>query len=184
MRHPNLVDRADSCLVVVDMQEPFLRTMFDRDAVVDGVRTLVGAAQILGLPILVTVQNPERMGDTVPEIAEVLPPVAAISKMSFSCCGDKTFLEMLEQLGKKAVIVCGIETHICVSQTAHDLLVMGYKVHVPEDAVCSRTEQNWRIGLEKMRKSGIIVSSTEAVIFELLRCAGSDEFRQVLKLVK
>lgn len=184
MRHPNLADRADSCLVVVDMQEPFLRTMFDRDAVVDGVQTLVGAAQILDLPILITVQNPDRMGDTVPEITEVLPPVEAISKMSFSCCGDESFVETLEQLGKKTVILCGIETHICISQTAHDLLVMGYKVQVPEDAVCSRIERNWRAGLEKMRQSGVIITSTEAVIFELLGCAGSGEFRQVLKLVK
>ena len=184
MRHPNLTDRADSCLVVVDMQEPFLRTMFDRATVVESSRKLIGAAKILGLPILVTLQNAERMGDTVPEVKELLPPGEAIDKMSFSCCGDEAFNRRLTQLGRRTVILCGVETHICINQTAHDLLALGYMVHVPGDAVCSRRQDDWRAGLEKMRQSGVIITSTEAVIFELLGCAGTDEFREILKAVK
>ena len=184
MRHPNLADRSDSFLVVVDIQEPFLRTMFDRETVVENARKLISAAKVLDLPVLVTLQNAERMGDTVPEVKELLPPHEPMDKMSFSCCGDPEFNRRVEALGCKTAILTGIEAHICVSQTAHDLLAQGYKVHVPEDAVCSRREANWRAGLEKMRQSGAGITSTEAVIFELLGCAGTDEFRQILKMVK
>ncbi len=184
MRHPNLADRDDSFLVVVDMQEPFLATMFDREMVVEDCRKLVSAAKILDLPILVTLQNAERMGGTVAEVQELLPPHEPTDKMSFSCCGDPEFSRRMEALGRKTAIVAGVEAHICVSQTAHDLLARGYTVHVPEDAVCSRAEHNWRSGLEKMRQSGVIVTSAEAVIFELLECAGTDQFRRMLKVVK
>jgi len=184
LRHTNLADRSNTCLVVVHMQEPFLRPMFDRGMVVENSQKLIGAAKILGLPTLVTLLNPEKMGDTVPEIKELLPPVEAIAKMSFSCCGDETFNRRLAELQRSTVILCGVETHVCISQTAHDLLALGYTIHVPEDAVCSRRERDWRAGLEKMRQSGVIVTGTEAVIFELLTRAGTDEFREVLKLVR
>ena len=184
MRHPNLADRSDSCLVVVDLQEPFLKTMFDRQMVIENAGKLIQAAGIMHLPTLVTLQNPEKMGDTIPEIKELLPPHEPISKMAFSCCGDQGFKLRLQGLGKKRVILCGVEAHVCISQTAHDLLANGYRVHVPEDAVCSRKERDWRAGLEKMRQSGIIVTSTEAVIFELVERAGTDEFREILKLVR
>lgn len=184
MRHPNLADRSDSYLVVVDLQEPFLRAMFDRETVVANSRKLIEVAKILGLPMLVTLQNPERMGDTVDEIKEALPAHEPIAKMTFSCCGDESFNNRLKELGKRTVILCGIETHICVSQTAHDLLADGYKVHVPKDAVCSRREHDWKAGLDKMRQSGVIVGCTEAVIYELMGCAGTDEFRELLRLVK
>ena len=168
----------------MDMQEPFLRTMFDRQKVVENAGKLIQAAKILGLPMLVTLQNPEKMGDTIPEIKQLLPPHEPISKMSFSCWGDQAFRLRLQGLGKRHVVICGVEAHVCVSQTAHDLLAFGYKVHVPEDAVCSRKERDWRAGLEKMRQSGVIVTSTEAVIFELLECGGTDEFREMLKVIK
>lgn len=184
MRHPNLAERSDSFLVIVDMQEPFLNAMFDREMVVENCRKLVSAAQILGLPVLVTLQNSERMGDTVPEIKELLPPHQPVDKMTFSCGGDDEFNRQMKALGRRTAILTGVEAHICVSQTAHDLLLRGYRVHVPEDAVCSRREATWRAGLEKMRHSGAVVTSTEAVIFELLGCAGTDEFRQMLKVVK
>ncbi len=158
--------------------------MFDRSTVVENARRLIGVAKILNLPILVTLQYPEKMGDTVPEVKELLPPTEPIGKMSFSCCGGATFDRRLAALGRRTVILTGIETHVCINQTAHDLLTQGYTVHVPRDGVCSRKESDWAAGLEKMRQSGVIVTSTEAVIFELLGCAGTDEFREVLKLVK
>jgi nicotinamidase-related amidase len=184
MRHPSLADKSDSILIVVDLQEPFLGTMFDRPRVTENCRKLIEAAKILRLPILVTLQNAEKMGYTVPEIKELLPPHEPIDKMSFSCCGDDGFNERLAKLGKRTVILCGIETHVCISQTAHDLLQAGCKVHVPEDAVCSRRESDWRAALEKMRQSGAIITGTEAVIFELLQVAGTGEFREVLKIVR
>lgn len=184
MRHPNLAERSDSCLVIVDMQEPFLQSMFDRTMVEQGVQKLVSAANILGIPTLATVQNKKRMGDTVSSILEHIPSVEAVEKMSFSCCGDDVFKRQLESLGKRTVILCGVETHICVNQTALDLLGDGYKVHVPADAVNSRTQGNWRVGLDKMSGAGVIITSVETVIFELLGSAGTDEFRQILKIVK
>lgn len=184
MRHPSLAGRDDTCLVVIDMQEPFLRAMFDLETVVRNTRRLLGVAKVLNLPVLVTLQNPEKMGDTVPEVKELLPDVRPFAKMSFSCCADESFVNAIADLHRGTVILCGIEAHICVSQTAHDLLAVGHRVHVPEDAVCSRKETNRRSGLEKMRQSGVIVTSTEAVIYELMECAGTDEFREVLKLVK
>ncbi len=185
MRHPDLAERSDSFLVVVDMQEPFLRTMFDGGVVVlRNCRKLVSAAKILGLPVLVTLQNAERMGGTVAEIEELLPPHEPMDKMSFSCCGDDEFNRRAGALGRRTAILTGVEAHICVSQTAHDFLARGYRVHVPKDAICSRTERDWRAAHEKMRHSGVVVTSTETVIFELLRCAGTDEFRQMLKVVK
>lgn len=184
MRHENLADRSDTCLVVVDMQEPFLRVMFDRETVTANVNRLIDTAKILGMPVLATLQNPERMGGTVPEVEEHLPPHEPVSKMTFSCCGEESFAAQLAAFRKNTVIVCGIETHICISQTAHDLLALGYTVHVPEDAVCSRTQSDWRAGIEKMRQSGAIITCTESAIYELLGCAGTEEFRQVLKLIK
>ena len=158
--------------------------MFDRQMVIENAGKLIQAARIMHLPTLVTLQNPEKMGDTIPEIKELLPPHDPISKMAFSCCGDQGFKLRLQGLGKKQVILCGVEAHVCISQTAHDLLANGYRVHVPEDAVCSRKESDWRAGLEKMRQSGIIITSTETVIFELVERAGTDEFREILKLVR
>ena len=184
MRHPNLADRSDSCLLVVDFQEPFLRTMADRQMVIENTGKLVRAANILGLPVIVTLQNAEKMGDTIPEIKQLLPPHEPINKMAFSCCADSGFKLRLQGLERRRVIICGVEAHVCVSQTAHDLLAFGYRVHVPEDAVCSRKERDWHAGLDKMRQSGVIVTSTEAVIFELLEQAGTDEFRETLKFIR
>ncbi|MHB0912969.1 MAG: hydrolase [Armatimonadota bacterium] len=182
MRHPNLAERSDTCLVVIDMQEPFLASMFDRATVTENTRRLIQAAGVLGLPVIATVQNPERMGGSVPEIAELIGE--EIPKLSFSCCGSDAFNEALAKTGRRTAVLCGVETHICVSQTAHDLAAGGITVHVPEDAVCSRTERNRRAGIDKMRQSGVVLTSTEAVIYEMLGCAGTDEFRSILKLVR
>ncbi|MHB1457182.1 MAG: hydrolase [Armatimonadota bacterium] len=184
MKHKNLADRADSCLVVVDMQEPFLNSMYDRETVTANVNRLIDAAKIFGIPVLVTLQNSERMGGTVPEVEEHLPEHQPVNKMTFSCCGDDDFMTQLAETGKMTVVLCGIESHICVNQTAHDLLAAGYTVHVPEDAVCSRTPANCRIGIEKMRQSGAVITCTESVIYELMERAGTEEFRQVLRLIK
>lgn len=184
MRHRNIANRDESCLVVIDMQEPFLRAIHDRATVISNVNRLINAAVIMRLPIIVTLQNADRMGNTVPEVFENLPPHEPIDKMTFSCCGDETFMHELEKIGKGTVILCGIETHICVNQTALDLVQSGYEVHVPDDAVSSRTERNWQSGLAKMRQSNVIVTSTEMLIYELLVRAGTDEFRKILKYIK
>jgi nicotinamidase-related amidase len=182
--HPNVLDRDDAVLVVVDMQEPFLRGIFERERTATNVIKIVEAAKALGLPVLATIQNQARMGDVVPEVAQALPGPGRIDKMTFSCCGAEEFVAALDETGRRSVLVCGVETHICVNQTAHDLLESGYRVHIAADAVSSRQESDWLAGLDKMRESGAVITSVEMAIFEMLRDAAAPEFRRILELVK
>jgi nicotinamidase-related amidase len=184
MRHKNLLDKDLTTLLIVDMQEPFLRTLFERERVISNVVRLVKGAELFGVPVIVTLQYAERMGDVIPEIAAVLPDSEHLDKMTFSCCGAESFVEQLESIGRRTILVCGIETHVCVNQTVHDLLALGYDVHIVEDAISSRREDDYLIGLRKMRKSGAISSSTEMALFELAYTAGTPEFKELLKLVK
>jgi nicotinamidase-related amidase len=145
----------------------------------------VEAATLLNLPMLVTEQYPQKLGATVPEIKSVLPEgVAIVDKTAFSCCGASVFIEQLQRLRRKQVVLCGIETHVCMNQTAHDLLARGYQVHVLEDCTSSRTPQNRQIGLAKMRRSGALPSSSEMALFELMVDARHEHFRAISKLVK
>ncbi len=141
-------------------------------------------AQALDVPILLTEQYPEGMGSTIPEIAELLDGVKPLAKTSFSCCGDDGFTEAFANVGREQALLVGIETHICVWQTAYDLLESDYEVHVVADAVSSRKAENKHIGLENMRDSGAIMTCTETALFELLRVAEGPKFKKILKLVK
>jgi nicotinamidase-related amidase len=175
-----VLDRGRAALVVVDVQEAFRPAVRDFDAVTAGVAALVRGAQILGLPVIVTEQYPKGLGSTVPEVAEHLNGVEPIAKVRFSAAAAEGF----DLDGRDQALVCGIESHVCVSQTAHDLLDRGVEVHVARDAVTSRTEQNRELGLHKMEGAGAVVTSVETALFELLGAAGSDEFKQVQGLIK
>jgi nicotinamidase-related amidase len=188
-RHPHILRREDTLLVVVDMQEPFLRGIHDRERLIGNVRLLIQAAAILSVPILSTVQYAERMGGIVPEVDEVLPKEGAcgpLDKMSFSCAGDDAFLKLVDDLDYDApqVLLCGVETHICVSQTALDLVHRGCQVHVAADAVSSRSLEKHKLGMERMRDSAVLPCAAEAAVYELLREAGTPEFKAILTLVK
>jgi nicotinamidase-related amidase len=183
-RHPNILDGNNTVLVVVDMQEPFLRSIFERERVVANTIKLIRAAKALGVPVVTTLQYQARMGDVIPEVAEALPDESRIDKMTFSCCGVEPFGEALAAIGRRQILLTGVETHICVSQTAHDLLHTGYSVQVAEDGVSSRRESDWRTGVEKMRGSGVVITSCEAAIYEMLRDASAAEFKQILDVVK
>ena len=185
VRHPALLDRDQSVLVVVDMQEPFLSVINGREALVGNVRLLCQAARTLGIPTLATVQYAERMGGVVLPVAEVLPPdVYPLDKMCFSCAGSEAFMARLAATGRRQVVLCGVETHICVSQTAHDLAHAGYAVHVAADAVNSRTLERHKLGMERIRDAGISPCASEAAVYEWLREAGTPEFKEILRLVK
>jgi nicotinamidase-related amidase len=175
-----VLDRGRAALVVVDVQEAFRPAVRDFDAVTAGVAALVRGAHILGLPVVVTEQYPKGLGSTVPEVAEHLDGVEPIAKVSFSAAAADGF----DLDGRDQALVCGIESHVCVSQTAHDLLDRGVEVHVARDAVTSRTEENRELGLHKMEGAGAVVTSVETALFELLGAAGTDEFKQVQALVK
>lgn len=181
---PWLVDRSDAVLVVIDMQERLAAAMPGRDHVVARVVTLAKAAKILGMPILVTRQNPSGLGDTLPDVAEAVGEHTPIDKMAFCCREDKTFSDQLALTWRGQIVLVGMEAHICVTQTALALVEDGYRVHVVSDATCSRREADAEAALDRLRLAGVAVTTTEAVLYEALGEAGTDEFRAVLGLVK
>jgi len=179
-----MLEIRNACLVVIDVQGKLAQLMVDKESLFRNIRILIQAARILEIPILWCQQVPEALGPTVPEIAELLAREEPIDKASFSCCGEARFMDLFNSLDKDQVLLCGIETHVCVYQTAMDLMEGGLDVTVVADAVSSRTEQNRQIALARLAAEGANVSSTEMVLFELLRTAQHPRFRQIAKLVK
>lgn len=183
-RHPALLDRRRAALAVIDMQEAFRPIIGDFDQVAARIALLVQSAKLLNLPIIVTEQYPKGLGRTVKEIADHLPEGSEpIEKLSFSACGVQEFDLRLRELHAEQVVLCGIEAHICVSQTAHDLLHNGYQVHLLSDAVSTRLPRNREVAVNKMAKAGAVISSVEMALFELCP-AGTPEFKQMQALVK
>lgn len=181
---PRRIVRKKAALAVVDIQERLLPAIFEKDRVVQNSVRLIKGAAALKLSILATEQYRKGIGPTVPEIAAAIPNFAPIEKLAFSCCGADGFLTALEKAGATDIILCGIEAHVCVTQTCLDLLDKGCRVFVVADACSSRMPENHRIGLDRMRDARAIVVSTEMILFDLLDRAGTDEFKQVLALVK
>jgi nicotinamidase-related amidase len=178
---------ADRCaLIVVDIQEKLLPPIFQKEYLVKNSQLLIRLAGILKLPTLMTTQYPKGLGNTIPEIASLLPETQPVDKQMFSCFGSDVFCSLLKKVpGKRnTVLLCGMESHICVTQTALGALREGYIVHVASDAVSSRTEWNWKIGLERMRAAGAVISSTEMIIYELLRSSGAQAFKELLPYLK
>lgn len=185
MSHPNLLDAKQTALVVIDIQEAFRGVIADFDKVASRAATAVQGFQILGVPVFVTEQYPKGLGRTATEILDVLPVVLEVfEKTAFSSCGSEVFGKQLEQREVKQVVICGLETHVCVNQTAHDLLVRGYQVHLLTDAVCSRFKRHKKAGLAKMLSSGVIDSSIEMALFELMRDARHEKFKEIQSLIK
>lgn len=183
-RHPGLLSRAGTVLMMIDVQERLVPAIADHAAVVGNCRKLAQACGRLGVPMLLTEQYPKGLGRTVPELAECLAAAAKMEKVSFSCCGEPAVLTALRELGKRTVLTAGIEAHVCVSQTVHDLLAAGFAVHVPADAVGSRRMGDRDVALERLRAAGAVITTTEAALFELLERADAPEFKDVHKLLK
>ncbi len=178
-----MLDTNGAALIVIDIQEKLAAVMHEKDRLILNARRIVQGAQALGLPIVATEQYPKGLGQTVPEVAELLES-APVEKTAFSCCGEPAFVEAIEALGRKQLLLCGIETHVCVYQTACDLVERGYEVEVVADAVSSRTVANKLIGLDRMKEAGAKLTSVEMALFELLRVARGDAFKTIAKLVK
>lgn len=175
----------NTALIVIDVQGKLAQLMFQKEELFANLEKIIKGAQVLELPIIWTEQVPEKLGPTTPEIAELLlDSVQPISKASFSCWGVQPFKTALEQLNRRQILVAGIETHICVYQTTLDLLAQGYEVHLVADAVSSRTAANRQIGLNRIKEAGATLTSTEMALFELLRVAEGDKFKQIAKIVK
>lgn len=188
------LDPAECALIVIDIQEKLLPPIFERERVVKNSQLLIRAAGILNIPTIATTQYAKGLGNTVPEVKSLLPS-EPIDKQKFSCFGSDVFcsalkgvphvspgLRVLEK--KNTLLLCGMESHICVAQTALAALREGHLVHVASDAVSSRTEWNWKIGLDRMRAAGAVISSTEMIIYELLRSSGTEEFKKMLAHLK
>jgi nicotinamidase-related amidase len=179
-----MLDIEKCTLVVVDVQGRLAQLMYGREALLKNIQILIKAAKILDIPIVWCQQVPDSLGPTVPEIAELLSDTEPINKASFSCCGDERFISRLNSLDRQQVLLCGIETHVCIYQTAVDLCSRGYEVSVAADAVSSRTEENKQTAIAKMQTMGINIYSTEMALFELLKTAEHPQFKQIAKLIK
>lgn len=174
----------NAILLVIDIQGKLARLMHRRDQLFRNVSTLIQAASILEMPVVVTEQVPEKIGKTIPEITKLLKDCRPIIKQSFSCCGEDRFVQEIETLNRKQVIVAGIETHVCIYQTVCDLLNRNFEIQVVGDAVSSRTEANKCFGLDRIKSLGGGITSTEMIICELLRTCEHPQFRKVVGLIK
>jgi nicotinamidase-related amidase len=179
------LNRESAQLVVVDVQEKLCRAMDPKvlEQLTGNISILLDAAAELGLPALATEQYVKGLGATLPALKEKIS-APSLEKMTFSCCGSEGFLETLAKSGRRQIILTGMETHVCVLQTALELLSEGYVVHLVCDAVMSRRKANWETALRTLTAAGAVLTSTEAVLFQLLRVAGSEEFKKLSKLVR
>jgi nicotinamidase-related amidase len=178
---------AERCaLLVVDIQEKLLPPIVHREQLVRNSQLLIRAAGVLKIPSIVSTQYAKGLGSTAPEVAALLPETEAIDKDQFSCFGSEAFCALLKRLPgqRNTLLLCGMESHICVMQTALGALRQGYIVHVASDAVSSRTEWNWKIGLDRMRAAGAVISSTEMMIYELMRSSATGAFKEMLPYLK
>jgi len=174
----------NTTLLIIDIQGNLAHLMHGKELLFKNVQKLIKGIQILEIPILWVEQNPQGLGPTIPEIADILSNIQPISKMSFSSCRNDGFLQSLNALNRKQVLVAGIEAHVCVYQTAADIVDIGYEVQVVTDAVSSRSVENKEIGLQRMRDSGVSLTSVETALFELLKVAEGEQFKEILKIVK
>ena len=176
----------DCFLVVIDIQEKLLPPIFNKEQLVRNSQLLIRLANLLHIPVLATTQYAARLGSTIPEIASLFNGTVTHDKLEFSCFGSEAFCADMKSLpaNRNTVLVCGMEAHICVTQTVLSALNRGYLVHVPADALGSRTEANWNIGLSRMEAAGAVISSTEMMMYELMRASGTPVFKEMLKHLK
>ncbi len=179
-----MLEPEQAAMLVIDFQDKLFRLMPDQELLAQRASQLVRGGAVFGLPMVWSEQYPQGIGSTIPPLACLQPGTKPFSKLAFSCCRDETLRKHIHDLGRKQFILCGIETHICVYQTAVDLLDMGYEVEVVADATASREPNNHRIGLERIRRAGAAITSMETVLFELLGTAESQSFKEILSIVK
>ena len=181
VRHCLRADR--SLFLIIDLQENLMKVMDHAGKVYNNTRLFLAACRVMGIPVVVTEQYPKGLGRTVPEVAEHLGGHTLIEKITFSACTEDA-LKVLAGFNRKQVLVAGSETHVCVFQTVRDLVAAGYEVYILRDAVCSRFKDNYRNGIELMKEEGAVITDTETAIFDLLKVAGTTEFKAVSTLLK
>lgn len=184
MRHESLLDRQRTALVIIDVQEKLLPAMHDCERILKRCEILAEAAAILNIPVLATEQYPKGLGHTVESLAAKLPQDSITEKLCFSCAQSEDFMSRLQATRCSQVLLCGIESHICVLQTAHDLLLRGVQVQLAVDATGSRNPLMCQGAVMRMSEAGIIGTNSESALFEMLGMAGSDEFKAISKLIR
>jgi nicotinamidase-related amidase len=184
MKAPELLTTDKAALLVIDIQERLFPVMHDKEELLRQVLKLIRGAQVLEIPIVLTEQYPKGLGATLPEIKELLPDLKPIEKVAFNCCDEAAFCRALEALQRKQVLICGIEAHICVYQTAMALTRAGYEVQVVGDCVSSRKKEDKLVALFKMGAAGISPTTMETALFELLKVAQGDKFKAISNIVK
>ena len=185
MKKPPIATREGSLLLIIDIQDRLIPTIFKADGILLNIETLIKLAEIYQIPILVTEQK--KLGTTTLKIKEILMDSNSynpIRKLDFSCYRNEEFRRVLKETNVSNILVCGIETHICVSQTALDLIRNGYIVHIIGDATSSHKKEDYEIAIERLRDSGAVITTTEALIYELSERAGTQKFKRILELVK
>jgi len=184
MSKPVLLSPENTVLVAIDFQERLFPVMYEKEKLLRQVVKLIQGAKVLEVPVILTEQYPKGLGPTIPEVAELLPEVKPIEKTCFSCCDAESFRDALETTGRKQVLICGIEAHICVYQTAVALKLAGYEVQVVSDCISSRDPENKMVSLFKLGSAEINPTTMEMALFELLKVASGDTFKQISNIVK
>lgn len=179
-----MLNKDNTLLLVIDFQGNLAQAMHDKESLFENARKIIQGAKVFDIPIIATEQIPAKLGATIPEIARHLEGIAPIPKESFSCLGEPRFLAELDRSGRREVLLTGIEAHVCVYQTAMDLLAAGYAVQIVADAVSSRSKTNKKIGIKRMKAEGARLTSTEMALFELLGSAADPLFKEIFKIVK
>ena len=177
------LNREDSLLMVIDIQERLVPVMKYKDQVINNTNILITAAKEMNFPVIVTEQYPKGLGRTVPELIDLVEEENIYSKNSFTAYTDEV-KEALKSLGKKKILITGMETHVCVFQTVRDLLSEGYQVYLVRDGVSSRTKENFLNALELMQSMGAVITNTETTVFDLLKVSGTPEFKIMSKMIK
>jgi len=184
MNLPATLTVDNTVLVVIDIQDRMYRVMHEKERLLQNLQKLIKGAVVLEVPVVLTEQYPKGLGATLPEIIEILPGVKPVEKLCFSCWGEELFRKEIEKANRPQVLIVGIESHVCVYQTAIDLLASGYGVHVAVDCVSSRELENKEVSLAKMSGAGVNLTTTEIALFEMLKVARGDKFKQISSIVK
>lgn len=181
-KHPKIFQKDNSALIVIDIQEKLIPVVFEKDRVVENAIKLVNGFKVLNAPVFCTEQYPKGLGGTEQRLKEALGNIEPVAKMNFSCAGE--LFGQLRNEKIERVVLCGVESHVCVLQTALDLIANGFQIHIAADAVSSRRKFDYEIALERMRSSGAEITLTESVLFEMLEVCGTDQFKAISKIVK
>jgi nicotinamidase-related amidase len=179
-----MLGRTDAVLIIIDIQGNLAQAMDDKEKLFANNVKLIQGFKALNLPIIFTEQIPQKLGKTIPLILQELNGIVPIAKETFSCWDDRNFKEQLEGLNRRQIVLTGIECHICVYQTALDLMSNGFTVHLVTDAISSRTPENRQVGINAIKSAGARITSTEMVLFELLRTAADPKAKDIFKIVK